>query len=428
MTRAAAIAALTALAAVAAIIAADFTPPVSAQSEDETTGRIVARRLDDGRIEFGWQPSGGARILPRQRYFPADATVDRWLYSSPVTVTGTIIGRINARLRSNGRIEFAFTPTDGERIAPQARYFPADARVGHWLRSTEITIRPLTDGEAPAAFIAVSVGSGYSCAIRDTGTIECWGENYRGRLDAPSGKFTAVSAGSSHACGIRESGEIECWGGNREPDDVHQVDYGQTDAPDGAFTAVSAGYDHTCAIRDTGESVCWGANGWHYTDSTTGERGFQKTGQSDPPPGSFTAISADHGYSCGLRETGAIECWGYRSAPLGSYTTVSAGSEHTCAIHESGEATCWGSAYSEENYAPAGSFTAISAGAHLVCGLRTSGEIACWGRNHSKNTTPPPGSFTAVSTGNVHACAIRESREIVCWGDNRAGQTDVPPN
>ena len=77
ISRSAAIAALTALAAIAAIIAADFTAPASAQSEDETTGRIVARRLADGRVEFGWQPTGGERVLPRQRYFPAAATVDR---------------------------------------------------------------------------------------------------------------------------------------------------------------------------------------------------------------------------------------------------------------------------------------------------------------------------------------------------------------
>ena len=45
-------------------------------------GRIVARLLADGRIEFGFQPEGGDRILPRSRYFPANARVDRWLRSS----------------------------------------------------------------------------------------------------------------------------------------------------------------------------------------------------------------------------------------------------------------------------------------------------------------------------------------------------------
>ena len=128
-----------ATAALAAIIAADFTT-AQAQSDDETSGRIVARRLDDGRVEFGWRPTGGARVLPEKRYFPASINHNRWLRSSPVEVGGSAIGRINARRLSDGRIEFAFTPTGGQRILPPARYFPTNARVGRWLRSTQIEV------------------------------------------------------------------------------------------------------------------------------------------------------------------------------------------------------------------------------------------------------------------------------------------------
>ena len=105
------------------------------------SGRIVARRLSDGRTEFGWLPEGStARVLPSQRYFPTNARVDRWLRSSPVEVNGIEVGRINARLRADGRIEFAFTPSGGERILPPSRYFPVDAAIDVWLRSTEIDV------------------------------------------------------------------------------------------------------------------------------------------------------------------------------------------------------------------------------------------------------------------------------------------------
>ena len=103
------------------------------------SGRIVARRLADGRTEFAWLPAGiEERVLPRSRYFPADARVNRWLNSSPIEVNGVELGRINARRLADGRIEFAFTPTDGERILPRVRYFPAGAAVDRWLRSSEI--------------------------------------------------------------------------------------------------------------------------------------------------------------------------------------------------------------------------------------------------------------------------------------------------
>ena len=115
----------------------DETPMIDdgAMTAEFPSGRIVARRLDDGRTEFGYQPQGGERVLPAQRYFPANATVDRWLSSSAVIVDGEEVGQINARLLDDGRIEFAFTPTNGERILPSSRFFPVSSG-GNWLRSS----------------------------------------------------------------------------------------------------------------------------------------------------------------------------------------------------------------------------------------------------------------------------------------------------
>ena len=120
--------------------AAGALPSYSMQPES-TSGRIVARRLADGRTEFAWLPTGAAtRVLPSSRYFPTNARVDRWLNSSPVEVNDVEVGRINARLLADGRIEFAFTPSGGERILPPSRYFPTSAAIDVWLRSTEIDV------------------------------------------------------------------------------------------------------------------------------------------------------------------------------------------------------------------------------------------------------------------------------------------------
>ena len=116
-------------------------PPDGPDAMRSDAGRIVARRLADGRTEFGWQPEGSnERVLPRSRYFPTNARADRWLNSSPVEVNGVEVGRINARLLADGRIEFAFTPSGGERILPPSRYFPTNAAIDVWLRSTEIDV------------------------------------------------------------------------------------------------------------------------------------------------------------------------------------------------------------------------------------------------------------------------------------------------
>lgn len=63
--------------------AVSFTLGQSISSTSDV--RIVAQKLEDGRIEFGLQQDG-ERILPRSRYFPADARVGRWLRSSPIGV------------------------------------------------------------------------------------------------------------------------------------------------------------------------------------------------------------------------------------------------------------------------------------------------------------------------------------------------------
>ena len=58
----------------------------------ETTVRINAQKLDDGRVEFALQQQTedgewGERVLPRVRYFPTNARVNRWLRSTPIVLS-----------------------------------------------------------------------------------------------------------------------------------------------------------------------------------------------------------------------------------------------------------------------------------------------------------------------------------------------------
>ena len=412
-----------------------------AQSDNEQAGRIIARRLDDGRTEFGWQPTGGARVLPTARYFPADAQVPegeqvgRWLNSSPVAIDGEAIGQINARLHADGRIEFAFTPTDRERILTDARYFPAAPRPNRWLRSTEMTIGPIV------RYVAIAAGYWHSCAIRDTGEVECWGKNDRSQTNAPEGSFIAISAGWGHTCAIAETfettvssasaaGEIECWGILNDPINA---------TPDGSFTAVSAARWHTCGLSESGAITCWGGNNWPPPHRDT------------PPPiaGSFSAVAAGQTRTCAIRESdSAIQCWGNHGdftdtgrldAPTGRFTAVSTSPGlHNCAIRESGAIECWGSNQNDgtlrqnDNYGHTedrdGSFSAVAAGGQHNCAIRESDSaIECWvSSNAHQRGEAPAGRFTAIAAGLGHTCALRESGAIACWGLNDEGQTDVP--
>ena len=88
----------------------------------------------------------------------------------------------------------------------------------------------------------------HTCGLRESGAVECWGDNYLGRADAPAGRFSAVSAGVFHSCGLRETGAVECWG--------YTFD-GQAQPPAGEQRSVSAGEYHACAVSVDGAASCW---------------------------------------------------------------------------------------------------------------------------------------------------------------------------
>ncbi|MCY4616470.1 MAG: S1C family serine protease [Chloroflexi bacterium] len=147
---------------------------VAAQGANgEVEVRVAAQRLADGSTEFALQEraadgSWDDRRLPRSRFFPANAVVDRWLSSSPLTVDvssgsmSTAAGaagvevRVAAQLLADGRMEFALQEREpdgswAERRLPRARFFPANARVGRWLASSALTVSATTSEAAPSA-------------------------------------------------------------------------------------------------------------------------------------------------------------------------------------------------------------------------------------------------------------------------------------
>ena len=124
------------------------------------TVRLVARLLENGKIEFGlqqWQHDStwSDRIFPRARLFPADTAVGRWLVSSAITLSVAASAtdfaedtsvRIIARKQADGRVEFGLQQSDdggstwGDQLLPTRRYFPASATALRWLGSSNITV------------------------------------------------------------------------------------------------------------------------------------------------------------------------------------------------------------------------------------------------------------------------------------------------
>ena len=76
---------------IAALLTALAGSIALAATGGEAEVRINARQLEDGRVEFALQQrvdgEWGERQLPRSRYFPADVGHNRWLNSTPMTVS-----------------------------------------------------------------------------------------------------------------------------------------------------------------------------------------------------------------------------------------------------------------------------------------------------------------------------------------------------
>ena len=102
--------------------------------------RIIARVLDDGRIEHGVELANGLQVLPSVRYLATNAAVDQWRTSSSIEVSGSEIGKTRVRRLADGRVELGFWTADGEEIEPEVRYLPADSPADVWLRSSEIEV------------------------------------------------------------------------------------------------------------------------------------------------------------------------------------------------------------------------------------------------------------------------------------------------
>lgn len=225
----------------------------------------------------------------------------------------------------------------------------------------------------------VAMGVEHICLILADGSVSCWGGNTVGQLgngtitgDATDSAATnqvigisdavAISAGSGHTCAVTGDGKVKCWGSN---------DHGQTGSGYAANATtspvqvlnlddaeqVAAGAWHTCALLKDRTVACWGLNEAGQVGDT-GDQSHLPT----PVPGltDSRAITAGGLHSCAIQKDRTVACWGDNSVgQLGDGTTnsshvpvqvmnltdvtgIAAGSVHTCAVRRDRSVFCWG--------------------------------------------------------------------------------------
>jgi alpha-tubulin suppressor-like RCC1 family protein len=276
----------------------------------------------------------------------------------------------------------------------------------------------------------VEAGEQHACAIRDDGTVWCWGRNDDGQLgdgtatdrDLPvqvaniTGA-THVVGGAAHSCAIHSGGMVSCWGTN----DFGQLgDNTTTDnrtpvvAQIAGATDIVAGFHHTCALVGT-QMQCWGANG-------AGQLGLGDNMDRLVPTailglGEVTSIAAGNHATCAVAG-GAVQCWG-----------------------EGGEGQLGDGAMASSNVPVApmgigGMAASVSGGEDSMCARTTAGEVWCWGQGSENgelgtgafaaSPTPVralvPATSTSLYSGGDHSCALDDAERLWCWGDNDDGE------
>lgn len=290
--------------------------------------------------------------------------------------------------------------------------------------------------EPPLRGHSIAAGDTHTCAVTQTGGLECWGENLNGKIGQPTSTsaslipspvtnastgFIAVATAAQHNCALTNQGEVFCWGqgASGKLGNGTQTSSFEPVAVTGlntAATQVVVGEAHSCALLDSGEVWCWGSN-------TNGQLGNNTVvGTSSTPVivnglgSNIVQIVAGNRHMCALTAADSVYCWGSNSrGQLGvpdttgtlipreieSFfaTSLSAGNFHTCAIDRNGGAYCWG----DNAFGQLGDGTKTDRGVPVAVDSLDTGVSSVW-------------------AGGGHTCAIMSLGGAKCWGNNASGQ------
>ena len=284
----------------------------------------------------------------------------------------------------------------------------------------------------------VAVGYNHACAISQTGSVSCWGDNSRGQIGdgtttlrpqaipvvGLSAKVTQLALTYQSSCALLETGAVQCWGGNTQGElgvgvlaKINQSTSPKNVVLNGiTIKRLVSGRQHLCGITNSDTLVCWGWNDSGQLGLADTTARFIPTAVTSVGSG-IQQVAAGYGHTCAVSPSNTI-CWGDNSkgqlgngtttffslpvvvSDLSGVTELALGKEHSCATKSSNDTMCWGSRQAGQT---AQSINAVLLDKTPVLLTALTGK-------------------QSISAGDFHTCSISVGGAAKCWGKNDLGQ------
>lgn len=277
----------------------------------------------------------------------------------------------------------------------------------------------------------VSAGASHTCARTKDGHVTCWGDNHWGQLgvgkpdpiapdvhrpvlaslDEALGPVLSISAGAFHTCAVRDGGSVFCWGrGDHRELGAPPPGSGAVGCSDPCSTlAVEvADLPSTKPVEDAGVDA--GADAT-FDGSTDGSA---KDAAPDTAPDAIADATTD-GKSDAAKDAiveTSIDADFDAGPSLGAFgRTLGCGDGFGCVRIDDGTVRCWG--VDSVGQLGDGRTTSDPSGPTLV--IASPGAAA----------TNPLQGVVRVRAGETSACAIMSDESVRCWGSNQSGALGV---
>ena len=317
--------------------------------------------------------------VPYPMYLSEDHTSGIQMYAPTGHYTETIGSNGSALGQLDVPCGIAVTPAGRMVVAEQINH-----RVSVFAKRTGKVVSwgalapPLDNGN----FVQFDIGTNHGIALKENGTVVCWGDNGFGKSNVPAGltNVVQVKAGSNYSLVLKDDGTVVGWGHGWEfgSKTYYDVSPKLTNA-----RKISAGIFDAAAILADGRVVNWFEHGTNWHD----------------PDGIVDVAGGVH-FMVALRGNGTILWWHLN--PGVDVTSYVAGFANYTNVRQ------------------------VVPGAYSSVVLSTNGLLELKSKDSRSPSYLTDVVEVAGDTEAFHSLVRKSNGQIVGWGANPSGQLDIP--